>query len=79
MTTFGLIVVFVMIWWIVLFMVLPIGVRPQQEVVPGTSASAPARPRILLRMAVTTIIAGILTWSVYLVFESELIQLRLPA
>ena len=38
------------IWWIVLFAVMPFNVRTQDEageVVPGTPGSAPANPRIL--------------------------------
>ena len=44
------IAVYFFIWWITLFLVLPFGVRTQQEegsVVPGTPESAPARPRLL--------------------------------
>ena len=39
------IAVYIFIWWITLFLVLPFGVRTQQEegsVVPGTPESAPA-------------------------------------
>ena len=44
------IAIYVVIWWTVLFAILPIGVRTQGEdgaVVPGTPASAPTRPRLL--------------------------------
>ena len=46
--TFGIAVYF-MIWWIVLFAVLPFG-RPQTQdeagdIVPGSEPSAPTRPR----------------------------------
>jgi predicted secreted protein len=39
-------IVFVMVWWLVLFMVLPFGASPPDEVEPGTAPSAPARPRL---------------------------------
>ena len=41
--------IFVVIWWTVLFAVLPFGVRTQGEdgaIVPGTPESAPTRPRL---------------------------------
>ena len=42
------IVVYIVIWWIVFFLVLPIGVRPPhevgEEVEPGNDAGAPVRP-----------------------------------
>ncbi len=58
--TFGIAVYF-MIWWIVLFAVLPFG-RPQTQdeagdIVPGSEPSAPTRPRFLRVFVWTTIIA----------------------
>lgn len=47
MDAFSAAVVFVIAWWIVFFMVLPIGVRSQVEeksVIPGTEPGAPAVP-----------------------------------
>jgi predicted secreted protein len=59
--TFWLAIYFV-IWWIVLFAVLPFGVRTQGEagdVVPGTPESAPAAPRMLRTFAITTAVAAV--------------------
>ena len=42
------IAIYLIIWWTVLFAVLPLGVRTQGEdgvVVPGTPESAPTHPR----------------------------------
>ena len=62
------VVVFVIIWWLVLFMVLPVGVRTayeaNQSMEPGQATSAPVRPRILQKFLATTVIAGAL-FSVY--------------
>jgi predicted secreted protein len=58
--TFGVAIYFV-IWWTVLFAVLPFGVRTQGEageVVPGTPESAPLTPRLLRTFAITTIVAA---------------------
>lgn len=68
--------VFVIVWWLVLFMVLPFGVRPQTDPVPGTPASAPVRPRILLKFAITTAIALVLTGGVVWIVESGMISVR---
>jgi predicted secreted protein len=65
--TFGLAVYFV-IWWTVLFAVLPFGVRTQGEageVVPGTPESAPVAPRMLRTFAITTVVAGAMFALVY--------------
>jgi predicted secreted protein len=55
--------IYVVIWWTVLFAVLPIGVRTQGEdgiIVPGTPESAPTAPRLLRVVLLTTVIATLL-------------------
>ncbi len=56
------------IWWITLFAVLPFGLRTQDEagdIVPGTHASAPTKPRFLLVISITTVIAGLIFGGFY--------------
>ncbi|MEJ0012933.1 MAG: DUF1467 family protein [Bauldia sp.] len=63
MTVFSTIAVYFVVWWVVLFAVLPFGIRTQQEageVTLGTTASAPARPRLVRVAIATTILAGII-------------------
>jgi predicted secreted protein len=55
------------IWWVLLFAVLPFGVQSQHElddIVPGSEPGAPARPRLVLKLAVNTVIAGFL-WAIF--------------
>jgi len=64
------IAIYVIIWWLVLFLVLPFGVRTQGEsgeIVPGTSAGAPVAPHMLRTLILTTIIAGLFFSLVYAV------------
>jgi predicted secreted protein len=59
----GYIAVYLVIWWVVLFAVLPFGVKSQHEageVVPGTEPGAPVRPRLLLKFLVTSLIAAVI-------------------
>lgn len=66
------------IWWTVLFAILPIGVRTQGEagdVVPGTPASAPVRPRFLLIIGLTTIVSAAVFALVYAVLLWGIIDL----
>ena len=44
MDWFGTAVVFAIVWWLILFMVLPFGAAPPDEVEPGMATSAPAKP-----------------------------------
>jgi predicted secreted protein len=59
--TFG-VAIYLVIWWTVLFAVLPIGVRTQGEdgvIVPGTPESAPTAPRLLRVVVLTTAISAL--------------------
>ena len=63
MNPFSAFVVFLIIWWVVLFGVLPIGVRGQAEegdVVDGSEPGAPTKANMWWKVKVTTIIATIL-------------------
>jgi predicted secreted protein len=56
------IAIYLVIWWTVLFAILPIGVRTQGEdgaVVPGTPASAPTRPRLVRVALITTLVSAL--------------------
>jgi predicted secreted protein len=76
MTWFAAGMIFVIVWWLVLFMVLPFGARPPDQVEPGMAPSAPARPRMGLKIAITTALALALTALILWLLQSGLIQLR---
>lgn len=76
MTWFGGIVVYVIVWWMVLFAVLPWGNRPPETPEPGHATSAPEKPRLALKFAVTTGIATLVFLMIWWLFESDLISLR---
>lgn len=72
------VVVFLIVWWMVFFTVLPLGVRSQQEegdIVPGSEPGAPNDPRLKWKMALaTTITSGL--WLVYFIaFEFGFVTL----
>lgn len=56
----GAIALYFIVWWLVLFAVLPFGIRSQVEegaVVPGSEPGAPSRPALLEKALLTTVIA----------------------
>ena len=56
------IVIYICIWWMTLFAVLPFGVRTQDEaghVVPGTPGSAPAGIRIARLLLINSAVAAV--------------------
>jgi predicted secreted protein len=72
------IAVYLVIWWLVIFMVLPWGNQPvdAEDVARGHAPSAPRKPRLAAKMMVTTVIAGVLWAVVYVVMEQGWISLR---
>jgi predicted secreted protein len=66
------IAIYFTIWWIVLFAILPWGVRSQQEdgdIVAGTDPGAPVAPRLRIKAAVTTLVAAILFAGLWVFME----------
>jgi len=56
------IAIYFIIWWVVLFAILPWGVRSQAEsgeVVPGSDPGAPAIPRLGAKLLWTTVVASV--------------------
>jgi predicted secreted protein len=76
MSWFTGVLVYVMIWWVVLFTVLPWGVRVPDEHAPGHATSAPAKPMMLRKAFITTAITTVLWGIAYVLIESELITFR---
>lgn len=76
MTPVGAAVTYIMVWWLLFFMALPFGAAPAADPQPGTVESAPARPRLLLKMLVTTVLAGLATWGIAWLMASGLIDVR---
>jgi predicted secreted protein len=65
------IAIYFIVWWTVIFAVLPFGVRSQHEagaVEDGSEPGAPMRPLLIRKALVTTVaaavIVGLFAWSV---------------
>ena len=72
------IAIFFLIWWVVLFAVLPWGIRSQQEggeIVPGTVPGAPAIPRLLRKLVWTTGVSAVIFAVCYVVYVNRLVTL----
>ena len=67
----GALALYFVIWWILLFAVLPFGVRSQAEageVIRGSEPGAPARPALREKAIWTTLVASVVLVIVALVF-----------
>lgn len=70
------IVVFIMIWWLTLFTVLPWGVRRTANPEEGHDQGAPARPMLVRKLLITTGITLVVFGVFYLVVEKSGLSLR---
>jgi len=66
MGLFSQFAIFLLIWFVVLFAVLPFGVRQQNNPEPGHDPGAPVQPMLWRKAAWTTAISLII-WGVYYV------------
>jgi predicted secreted protein len=72
------IIVYLLIWWVALFAVLPIGTKPVAEADPeaGGWRGAPARPLLGRKVIATTVVAAVLWLGAYALITSDLVSFR---
>jgi predicted secreted protein len=66
------------IWWVVLFTILPWGIRSQHEageIAPGTDPGAPAIPRLWAKLAWNTVVSAVVFALCYVVYVNGLVSL----
>ncbi len=57
--------VYVVVWWLVWFAVLPLRIEIPDQVPIGQATSAPSNPRLLWKAGLTTAIAALLWGLIY--------------
>lgn len=71
------VILYVLIWWVTLFAVLPVGTRPVAEPDAATGwRGAPAHPRMWLRVGATTLVAAVIWGGCYALIVSDWISFR---
>tara|TARA_Y100000992_G_C20988834_1_gene360929 strand:- start:108 stop:323 length:216 start_codon:yes stop_codon:yes gene_type:complete len=64
----GSLIIYVLIWWIVFFALLPIDVnREKKDNIRGIDAGAPENPKIIKKFAYSTLITSIIFIIIYLI------------
>tara|TARA_A100001011_G_C14141809_1_gene770028 strand:- start:355 stop:609 length:255 start_codon:yes stop_codon:yes gene_type:complete len=76
----GSIVVYVIIWWIIFFSVLPIGIKhnkkPFNNNLEGIDPGAPKNPNIFKKFLYTTFITTVIFVLIYYIVENGHFNLR---
>ena len=76
MATSTALAIYFLIWWLVLFAVLPWGVRAQgEEAAPGTDPGAPLVPHLKAKLLWTTLVASAVFALIAFIYVRRLLTL----
>ena len=77
MSITGSLIIYVLIWWIIFFSLLPIDVdRKHKQIVEGIDKGSPENPRIIKKLIYTTIITSIIFIGIFLLVKYDYLNLR---
>ena len=77
MSITGSLIIFVLIWWIIFFSLLPIDVdRKHKKMVEGADKGSPENPKIIKKIIYTTIITSIIFIGIFVLVKYDYLNLR---
>ena len=77
MSITGLAIIYIIIWWIVFFAILPIDVDRQKSIkIDGEDPGSPENPKMLKKFIYCTVITTVLFTLIYLLMQFEYLNLR---
>ncbi len=76
----GSIIIYVIIWWIVFFSILPVGIQSNKEAfrenIEGIDPGAPKNPKIAIKFLITTVITSVIFVVIYYLVKIDFLNLR---
>ena len=77
MSITGVAIIYIIIWWIVFFAILPIDVDRQKSIkIDGEDPGSPENPKMLKKFIYCTAITTIFFFIIYLLMKFEYLNLR---
>ena len=77
MSVTGLVIIYIIIWWIVFFAILPIDVNRQKTIkINGEDAGSPENPKMIKKFIYCTSITTVIFVIIYLLIKYEYLNLR---
>lgn len=68
--------VYLVLWWTVLFAVLPLGVRRAENPGEGQDRGAPERPELMRKAIITSIVTAVLWLGFYFLHQADVFSFR---
>ena len=68
--------VYLVIWWTVLFAVLPLGVKKVENPGRGQEHGSPERPQLVRKAVITTIVAAVLWIGFFVLHQTDFFSFR---
>ena len=68
--------VYLVIWWTILFAVLPFGVRRAENPGRGQDPGAPEKPQLLRKAIITSLVAAVLWLGFYFLHQADVFSFR---
>ena len=77
MSATGLAIIYIIIWWMVFFIILPIDVNRQKPIkIEGEDAGSPENPKMLKKFIYCTGITSVIFVIIYSLIKYEYLNLR---
>ena len=70
------VMVYLVIWWTVLFAILPLGVKRVENPGRGQEHGSPERPQLVRKAVITTIVAAVLWIAFFFLHQTDLFSFR---
>ncbi|HYD04544.1 MAG TPA: DUF1467 family protein [Reyranella sp.] len=70
------IMVYLVIWWTVLFAILPLGVRRVENPGRGQDPGAPEKPQLVRKAVITTVVAAVVWLVFYVLHRMDVFSFR---
>ena len=70
MSLFEYFIIYVVIWWILFFISLPLGVRKSENLLPGQDSGAPEKTYLWKKFIIVSILTLLFTYIVSLVLQN---------
>ena len=76
MNWFTGIIVYVLVWWVALFAVLPLWIVPAEPGELGHAAGAPKQPLLRRKVLLTSLVAAVIWMAIYVLVRSPWLSFR---